>query len=163
MEKRRRETIVSRFETFTDDFHFDDSKSIGTISINSANQTINFALESGDIPPLYVILMIMSVNKMWLQIVDNFVEPADMSRYFLLTRWLSFDASDFYLCHEGDNGVPVIDRCLFKCGDDRGISSCILSPLDYLMLVEYDSRFGFSTPKSRLKELREDYGFRYIK
>jgi hypothetical protein len=157
-----REILVSRFETFTDDFHFDDSTSICSIMVNTKKQTISFTVESGDIPPLYVILMIMSVNKHWLQIVDNFDGKADMSRCFLLTRWLSFDASDFYLCHEGDNGVPVIDRCLFKCGDDRGISSCILSPLDYLMLVEYDSRFEFSTPKSRLKELREDYGFRYI-
>ncbi|PWJ12247.1 hypothetical protein [Ruminococcus flavefaciens] len=158
-----REILVSRFETFTDDFHFDDNKSICNIAVNTKEQTISFTVESGDLPKIYVILMIMSVNKTWLQIVDIFEVPADMSRYFLLTRWLSFDASDYYLCHEGDNGVPVIDRCLFKCGDDRGISLCILSPLDYLMLVEYDSRFGFSTPKSRLKELREDYGFRYIK
>ena len=156
------EILVSRFETFTDDFHFDDNKSICNIAVNAKDKTISFTHESGDIPTLYVILMIMSVNKAWLRIVDSFENSSDMSRYFLLTRWINFESTDFYLCHERDDGVTVINKCLIKCGDDGGISSCILTVLDYLMLVEYDSRFDISTPKSRLKELREDYGFRYI-
>ncbi len=163
MVKKQRDVIVSRFETFTDDFHFDDSTSICSIMVNTKKQTISFTVESGDKPSLYIILMTMSINKQWLEIIDKCEEPADMSRYFLLTRWINFESSDFYLSHEGDDGVTVIDKCLFKCGDDRGISLCILSPLDYRLLIEYDSRFSFTTPKSRLKELRENYGFRYIK
>lgn len=51
--------------------------------------------------------MAMSVNKYWLQIVDSFERPADMSQYFLLTHWISFEVSDFYLCHEVEDGLPV--------------------------------------------------------
>lgn len=157
-----KDILVSRFETYGDDFRFDDNKCICNMAVNAKDKTISFTHESGDVPTLYVILMAMSVNKAWLRIVDSFENSSDMSRYFLLTRWINFESSDFYLCHERDDGVPVIDKCLIKCGDDGGISSCILTMLDYLMLVEYDSRFDISTPKSRLKELREDYGFRYI-
>lgn len=163
MVKKQRDIIVSRFETFTDDFRFDDCKAICNIAVNAKDKTISFTHESGDVPTLYVILMAMSVNKAWLRIVDSFENSSDMSRYFLLTRWLNYESYDFYLSHEGDDGMAVIDKCLIKCGVGGGISSCILTVLDYLMLVEYDSRFGLSTPKSRLKELRENYEFRYLK
>ncbi|SEH86732.1 hypothetical protein SAMN02910265_03110 [Ruminococcus flavefaciens] len=161
--KNMREIFISRFETFTDDFHFDDCKAICNLTIDIKEKTISLAHESGDAPSLYVILLIMSVNRHWLRIVDSFENSSDMSRYFLLTRWINYESSNFYLSHEGDNGVTVIDKCLIKCGDDGGISSCTLSLLDYHLLVEYDSRFSFTTPKSRLKELREDYGFKYLK
>lgn len=163
MKKKRRDVIVSRFETYGDDFRFDDNKSICNIAVNTKDNTIRFTLESGDKPSLYIILMAMSINKQWLEIIDKCEEPDEMDRYFLLTRWINFESSDFYLCHERDDGVTVIDKCLIKCGVGGGIKSCKLTPLDYLMLVEYDSRFDISTPKNRLKELREDYGFRYIK
>lgn len=163
MEKKRRKVIVSRFETFTDVFRFEDCKSVGSLTINSKDQTIGFAHESGDVPTLYIILMVMSVNINWLQIVDNFERPADMSRYFLLTRWINFESSNFYLCHEQDDGVTVIDKCLIKCSDGGGIKSCTLSQLDYLLLVEHDTRFSFTTLESRIKELREDYEFKYLK
>ncbi|WP_024859420.1 hypothetical protein [Ruminococcus flavefaciens] len=163
MKKKRRDVIVSRFETYGDDFRFDDNKSICNIAVNTKDKTINFVHESGDIPTLYVILAAMSVNRNWLRIVDNLECPTDINRFFMLTRLISFDAVDYYLCHDGEDGMPVIDKCLIKCGDGGGISSCILTVIDYLMLVEYDSRFGFTTPKSRLKELRHDYDFRYIK
>lgn len=163
MAKKMRDVIISRFETFTDEFRFDDSKSICNITVNTKEKNISFTLESGDAPSLYVVLLTMSVNKHWLPIIDSFECPADINRYFLLTRWISFDAADYYLCHEGEDGMPVIDKCLIKCGDDGGISSCKLSPFEYLLLIEYDSRFGFTTPKSRLKELRESYEFRYLK
>ena len=146
--KNMREIFISRFETFTDDFHFDDCKAICNLTIDIKQKTISLAHESGDAPSLYVILMIMSVNRHWLNIVDSFEKTAEMERYFLLTRWINFHSSDYYLCHDGAEGVPVIDKCLIKCDDGGGISSCILTVLDYLMLVEYDSRFGFSTLKA---------------
>ena len=161
--KNMRDIFVSRFVTFTDDFWFDNNKSWGKIEVNTNDETISFMHESGDIPTLYVLLMIMSINKRWLKIVDNTQSTLDMSRHFLLTRWLNFDSADHYLCHDGDDGVTVIDRCLVKCEEGGGIIACTFSASDYLMLVEFDSRFGFSTPKSRLKVLREDYGFRYLK
>ena len=163
MKKKRRDVIVSRFETYGDDFRFDDNKSICNIAVNTKDNTISFTLESGDKPSLYIILMAMSINKRWLEIIDKCEEHTDMSRYFLLTHWISFEASDYYLCHEGADGMPVIDKRLVKCEEEGGIVTCTFSPLDYLLLVEYDTRFGFSTPQSRLKELREDYGFRYLK
>lgn len=163
MKKEKRNVIVSRFEVLADDFRFDDSKSICTVTVNTLNKTISFANESGDFPTLYIILMAMSVNKYWLQIVDSFERPADMSQYFLLTHWISFEVSDFYLCHEVEDGLPVIDKQLVKCFDDGSISLCTLTPLDYMNLWDYDGRFMCSTPKSRLKELREEYAFKYIK
>lgn len=163
MEKKKRDVIVSKFETYGDDFRFDDNKSVCTFTVKSKNKTISFAHESGDKPTLYVVLMAMGINKQWLHIVDNFEGPPDLNRYFLLSRWISFDASDFYLCREEAGGVPIIEKCLIKCGDGGGISSCVLSPLDYYLLIEYDSRLGFSTPDDRLKELRQDYDFRYLK
>ena len=163
MDKHKKDVIVSRFETYGDDFRFDDNKSICNISVNIKEQIISFTHESGDVPTLYVILMAMSVNKAWLRIVDSFKEPANMSRYFLLTQWINIESSNFYLSHEGDDGVPVIDKSLVKCEEGGGIVTCTFSPLDYRLLIEYDSRFSFTTPKSRLKELRENYGFRYIK
>lgn len=163
MEKKKRDVIVSRFETFTDDFRFDDNKSTGMLTVNSKDKTISFAHDSGDSPTLYVVLMIMSINKQWIHIVDSFEGPPDLNHYFLLSRWISFDASDFYLCREEAGGVPIIEKCLIKCGDGGGIDSCTLSPFEYLLLIEYDLRFGFTTPKSRLKELRHDYDFRYLK
>lgn len=163
MKKEHRDIIVSRFETYGDDFRFDDCKAICNIAVNIKEKTISFTLESGDIPSLYVILMAMSVNSHWLNIVDSFEEPADMSRYFLLTRWISFEASDYYLCHEGADGVPIIDKCLVKHSSGSGICSCILSPLEYSILIDYDFRFKSSTIKSRMKELRDDYKLRYLK
>ena len=163
MEKKKRDVIISRFETFTDDFRFDDNKSICNIAVNTKDKTISFTHESGDVPSLYVILMTMSVNKAWLRIIDSFENSFDRSRYFLLSRWINFDSSDLYMCHEGTDGLPVIDKCLIKCKEGGGIISCTLLPFDYLMLVEYDCCFGFTTPKSRLKELRENYEFRYLK
>lgn len=162
MEKKRRDVIVSRFQTFIDEFRFDDYKAICNLAINYKQKTIRFTLEEGDAPSLYVILTIMSINKTWIRVLDGGKIPADISRYFLLTRWISFEASNYYLCHE-ENGIPIIDKCLVKYSDDGSINLCNLSPLDYLLLVEYDSRFGFTTPKSRIKELRESYEFRYLK
>lgn len=163
MKKEHRDISVSRFETFTDDFHFDNCKAICNLGVNFKEKTIRFTHESGDALSLYVVLLTMSVNKTWLQILDSFNRPADMKRYFLLTRWINFESSDFYLCHDGVDGLAEIEKCLIKCIDGGGISSCTLSPLDYLKLVEYDSRFGFTTPESRLKELRTEYKLRYIK
>ena len=163
MVKKQRDIIVSRFETFTDDFHFDDSTSICSIMVNTKKQTISFTVESGDKPSLYIILMTMSINKQWLEIIDKCEEPAEMDRYFLLTRWINFESSDYFLCHEGEDGVPIINKCLVKCEEGGGIVTCTFSPLDYRLLIEYDSRFSFTTPKSRLKELRENYGFKYLK
>ena len=161
MKKEKRKVIVSRFETFTDVFRFEDCKSVGSLTINCIDKNINFMHEAGDVPTLYIILMIMSVNKTWLRIVEGVKIPADMNRYFLLTRWINFEESDFYLCHE-ENGVTVIDELLVRNCADGSIKMCALSPLVYLMLVEHDSRFSFSTPKSRLTELREVYDFRFI-
>ncbi|MCR4638978.1 hypothetical protein [Ruminococcus sp.] len=163
MEKKRRDVIVSRFETYGDDFRFDDNKAICNLAVNTKDKTIRFTLEDGGSPSLYVILMAMSVNKAWLEIIEKCEEPAEMDRYFLLTRWINFESSDYFLCHERDDGVTVIDKCLIKCGVGGGIDSCTLSPLDYLLLLEYDSRLDFSTPDDRLKELRKDYDFRYLK
>lgn len=163
MAKNMRDIMVSRFETFTDDFRFDDNKSICNTRVNIKEKTISFTLESGDAPSLYVVLLTMSVNRHWLNVVDSFEGPPDLNRYFLLTRWISFEAADYYFYHDGEDGMPVIDKCLIKCSDGSGVSSCTLSPFQYLLLIEYDSRFSFSTPKSCLKELRESYEFRYQK
>ncbi len=54
--KNIREIFISRFETFTDDFRFDDCKAICNIAVNAKDKTISFTLESGDKPSLYVSL-----------------------------------------------------------------------------------------------------------
>lgn len=131
MKKKRRDVIVSRFETYGDDFRFDDNKSICNIAVNTKDNTISFTLESGDGPSFYIVLLTMSANKNWLQIVDSFEEPANMSRYFLLTRWINFESSDFYLAHECDEGLTMIDKYVIKHSNGGSVISCTLLPLDY--------------------------------
>ena len=166
-----RAIIVSYFESYPYDpeecnWHGDE-KCYGEISINTKENTITFKYVGGTAPILYVMLLVMSANKHWDKIVrENYrTVKRVLKNYSLISRWNDYASTEIFLAHEGENGLPVIDKRSVHIDDiGRGIHQCTLTPLEFILFYnEYKRGLSYGNNyKDRLKEARKDYEFRYI-
>ncbi len=167
-----RDIIVSCFEVFPYDpeecIWNMEQKCIGEVSVNTKKKTISFKYLGGTAPILYVMLLVMSANKHWNKIVAEYYGTAifDVDNYSLISRWNDYASTEIFLAHEGESGLPVIEKRSVHIDDiGLGIHECTLTPIEFILFNQRDYELGlYDGPryKHKLKELRKDYDFRYI-
>ena len=110
----------------------------------------------------------MSANKHWNKIVAEYYGTAifDVDNYSLISRWNDYASTEIFLAHEGESGLPVIEKRSVHIDDiGLGIHECTLTPIEFILFNQRDYELGlYDGPryKHKLKELRKDYDFRYI-
>lgn len=170
--EKRKNVIESFFEVYPYDrdecFWNGDGKCIGKMSVNTSERTISFENIGGKDPILSVILLVMSANKRWDKIVDEYYHSSqkDLKKYALMTGWNNSIRRDIFLANMEENELPTIEKRSIRIDDiGLGIHQCTLTPLEFLLLInEYDTvHYDENHYRSKLKEARKNYEFRYIK
>lgn len=169
--EKRRNVIVSYFEIFPYDrdecFWNGDGKCFGKMSVNISERTITFEHIGGKAPLLLVILLVMSANKRWDKIVDEYYRNSqqDIKNYALITGWNSNVFRDIFLANMGENELPTIEKRSIRIDNaDSGIHQCTLTPLEFLLLINENETVHYDENhyRNKLKEARKGYEFRYI-
>ena len=169
--EKRRNVIVSYFEIFPYDqdecFWNGDGKCFGKMSVNTSERTISFENIGGKDPILSVILLVMSANKRWDKIVDEYYHSSqkDLKNYALMTGWNNSIRRDIFLANMGENKLPTIEkRSVHIDNTDSGIHQCTLTPLEFLLLINENETVHYDENhyRNKLKEARKGYEFRYI-
>lgn len=167
-----RDIIVSYFEVYPYDrdecFWNGDGKCFGKMSVNTSEGTITFEHIGGKDPILSVILLVMSANKRWDKIVDEYYHSSqkDLKKYALMTGWNNSIRRDIFLANMEENELPTIEkRSVHIDNTGSGIHQCTLTPLEFLLLINENETVHYDENhyRSKLKEARKNYEFRYIK